>query len=276
MSALIVVLRLPRCGRRPQMLTLTEAGIVGKVGLNEHGVGTCINILFGREPATSPDAVPVHVLARAALSCGSLEEAEAVLRGAPRHCHTHLLLADRGGRYRMVEFCGQELAIMGKEHDGAAPPPARAHTNHYLHPRFAGVDADSDLCHTRERHQRAQEIIRAQGGGRPGEGHALALRVLGDRENQPKSILYGSALGITPHRTLGTLCTMIFDLRGLQMHVTKGDAMRQEYSAVGLWPPQHPPSAAAAQSAAPPRASCSSRSRVAVEASPGAGPSIAA
>jgi len=248
MSAFIVILRLPRSGDgRPQMLTLTEAGIVGKVGINEHGVGACINILFGQEPADSPDVVPVHILARAALSAESLDGAEAILRSAPRHCHTHLLLSDSHGRYRMVEFCGKDLAVLGKEHDAqATPPTARSHTNHFLHPRYHGVDADSDLCHTRERHKRAEEIIRAHGGGRrPGEGMDLVRRVLGDREGQPKSILYSSAPGITPQRTLATLCSMIFDLRGQKMHVTRGDALRQDYAPVPLWsssasPPRSP------------------------------------
>mmetsp|Transcript_34655 Transcript_34655/g.99922 ORF Transcript_34655/g.99922 Transcript_34655/m.99922 type:complete len:382 (+) Transcript_34655:100-1245(+) len=239
MASGVVILRLPRCGKRPEMLTLTEAGIVGKVGLNEHGLGTCINILFGKEPARTADVVPVHILARAALECESIEDVDALLRGAPRYCYSHLLVTDKRGRYRMMEFCGPKLEVLGEEHDGKEAPPAVVHTNHYLHPSFAGSDENSDLAHTRKRRKRAVEIIEGFGSGAPSHSDVareLAKSVLGDRKDAPKSILYNDAPGMGPDRTLATLCSFVLELKSLQMHVTRGDAMLQQYDVVPLSP----------------------------------------
>ena len=49
-----------------EVLTLTEAGMLAKIGLNSHGFGVCLNILRSTDDGTRP-GVPVHVLLRALL-----------------------------------------------------------------------------------------------------------------------------------------------------------------------------------------------------------------
>lgn len=49
-------------GRR--VTTVTEYGIVGKIGINGHGLGTLFNILHHRDDAAGAVGVPVHVIAR--------------------------------------------------------------------------------------------------------------------------------------------------------------------------------------------------------------------
>ena len=51
-------------GRRVE--TLTEAGIVGKIGMNDRGVAVLLNILGHRDDGP-PVGVPVHVLCRSVL-----------------------------------------------------------------------------------------------------------------------------------------------------------------------------------------------------------------
>jgi isopenicillin-N N-acyltransferase like protein len=47
--------------RKPRVLTFTEAGFVGKIGMNSAGLGLCCNLLV--TPQTRP-GVPFHVLCR--------------------------------------------------------------------------------------------------------------------------------------------------------------------------------------------------------------------
>ena len=65
--------------------TFTEAGILGKIGLNNHGVGVCINIL-GSSSDGGLGGIPIHILLRLLLqSCQSLEDADALLRASAGH-----------------------------------------------------------------------------------------------------------------------------------------------------------------------------------------------
>lgn len=47
---------------RPNILMATEAGIVGKIGLNSEGLGVCLNLL-GPEHNTMR-GVPIHIILR--------------------------------------------------------------------------------------------------------------------------------------------------------------------------------------------------------------------
>merc|ERR1712217_465596 len=94
---------------RPCILTLTEPGMVGKIGMNENGVGVCLNALRGRVSCDPVDGIPVHCLVRMILACESLHEANALLHKTPQNCSCHLLLADAIGQYRMLEFSERAL-----------------------------------------------------------------------------------------------------------------------------------------------------------------------
>ena len=62
-----------------RVLTVTEPGIVGKIGLSSAGLGVCLNFLIA---ARSSDGVPIHILLREALEAGSLDSACLRLRAA--------------------------------------------------------------------------------------------------------------------------------------------------------------------------------------------------
>ena len=55
--------------------TLTEAGILGKIGLNDAGLGVCLNLLSTTADG-GRDGTPIHVLLRQMLqSCRSVDDA---------------------------------------------------------------------------------------------------------------------------------------------------------------------------------------------------------
>ncbi|MDG4790499.1 C45 family autoproteolytic acyltransferase/hydrolase [Micromonospora sp. WMMD1102] len=93
------------------VLTLTEAGMVAKTGLNSAGVGVCVNMLgCDRDGLPGPGVepgVPYHVLLRAVLEADSLSEAlKAAFRGT-RNSSINLLLgqaAEAGGELIDLEL----------------------------------------------------------------------------------------------------------------------------------------------------------------------------
>lgn len=87
----------------PDLLTLTEAGIVGKIGINDAGLAMCINLLRSDGDSGGP-AAPMHIILRRVLEeCHTVDEAIALLEKTPRCTSCNHMLADRGGSIADVE-----------------------------------------------------------------------------------------------------------------------------------------------------------------------------
>lgn len=69
----LVVLDVRPNDGKPRYKIVTEAGIIGKIGLNEHGVGVCLNAIRAR--GVNVDKMPVHLALKVALECRSKDEA---------------------------------------------------------------------------------------------------------------------------------------------------------------------------------------------------------
>jgi len=61
-----------------QILQLSEAGMIGKIGLNNQGLGVTLNYLYDEHVDFS--TVPIHILLRQVLECRTLEEAQNAAR----------------------------------------------------------------------------------------------------------------------------------------------------------------------------------------------------
>ena len=124
--AAMVLLRVTdQRGRR--LLTLTEAGMLAKIGCNDRGFGVCLNILRsvddGREPG-----VPVHVLLRHLLDCDDVDAACATARALQHGASSNILAADRGGHAASIEVSPRGVAVI------VPGGGTLAHTNHFLDP----------------------------------------------------------------------------------------------------------------------------------------------
>ncbi|MFF2300513.1 C45 family autoproteolytic acyltransferase/hydolase [Arthrobacter sp. NPDC058127] len=110
--------------------TVTEYGIVGKIGVNAHGLGILFNILHHEQDGHGIGA-PVHVLARAVLDeSRNLNQAMLRLASAPVSASTSLTL--------VAHAAGESAAVSVELNPGGvgyALPDAQgllAHTNHFL------------------------------------------------------------------------------------------------------------------------------------------------
>lgn len=132
----------------PDIAMVTEAGIIGKIGLNASGVGCCLNAIRAR--GLDSTRLPVHFALRAILESHSRGDALATLRKLGGVAGSaHILVADPEGAVGL-EFAG------GKERIGEIGPDARGrvvHTNHLVleHP---GVEEPGWLPDSGERLER--------------------------------------------------------------------------------------------------------------------------
>ncbi len=186
-----------------EVLTVTEPGIVGKIGLCSEGFGVCLNFLSAPR---SNDGAPIHVLLREALDAPSLEAARGRLRQAGTGRGGNILLADAGGEAFNFEFAGDasdERAVTGNF----------CHTNHCLFRDLAAGDMEEN---SKARWTRAEELL---------EGAAAASvedvkRILSDRRDADAPICapYQPLFGLE----LGTLCTAVMDLPDRRLHLRMG------------------------------------------------------
>lgn len=94
-----MVLLATRDDRGFDVLTLAEAGMLAKTGLNSAGVGVCVNMLGCDRDGlsrTGEPGVPYHVLLRAVLEADSLSWAVRTACRSPRNASINLLLGQAG------------------------------------------------------------------------------------------------------------------------------------------------------------------------------------
>lgn len=108
---------------------VTEAGLIGKIGLNSAGVGVCLNAI--KMKGMDPNRMPCHLGLRMVLDSTSREEAVRTLEkyGVASACH--MLIADASGSVG-VEWSSSD--VQKCEMNSANQV---FHSNHYLlkHPQ---------------------------------------------------------------------------------------------------------------------------------------------
>lgn len=122
-ARLAVLLKITKSDGR-KILTLTEPGIISKIGFNSDGVGVTINFMLGEK---KPKGVPVHVLLRAVLDSADATYAGECIQKYGTHTTGNLLVADKEGACFNFELTGEKV-FMDEPEGGFF-----IHTNHYLH-----------------------------------------------------------------------------------------------------------------------------------------------
>ncbi len=113
---------------RPDFVTVVEAGLLAKAGMNAAGLGLATNALVCAGDRGEP-GVPFHVILRALLDAGSVTDALVVLQRAIRSSSANYLIADAGGVGIDVEAApGDFTALSLLSPDGGL----LLHTNHFL------------------------------------------------------------------------------------------------------------------------------------------------
>ena len=121
----------------PNYVTIVEAGLLAKMGFNDAGLGVCTNTLVSSRDVGQP-GVPYHVLLRTLLDAPTMTDATRCLMTAERALSANYLLAHSDGLAVNVETLpgGREGVSVSMPWDGVL-----AHTNHFVAPDFAPLDA---------------------------------------------------------------------------------------------------------------------------------------
>lgn len=202
------------------ILTFTEAGMLGKVGMSSAGFGVAFNYLY---PNGALNGLPIHALLRAILECSSYDEALNLLKNTDlTGTSGNILLANAQGQATNFELSGTS----------ATPIPTTgkffAHTNHYI----GGVENDPEagagfLHNSFERYTRTQEVLGNLSSFNVAEAEqVLTERGAGDgmlcRDFIPEEA--GHTMGT------GTIASIVMDLPNKTMHLALDPQHSKEFT----------------------------------------------
>ncbi|KAL8841482.1 MAG: hypothetical protein Q9170_000945 [Blastenia crenularia] len=199
----LIRLRIDRTDQ-PSIDMITEAGIIGKIGLNSAGVGVCLNAV--RAKGVDFSRLPCHLALRKCLDSTRREEAVAALQHAGVASSCHILVADPHGGSGL-ECSAVDLVVLPMSSKGVV-----THTNHYIdeHP---GVEDEPDLKDTYARLERITELIKF---AKPDLRSVQTL--LEDDRGYPASINRQR----TDNSSVMTLFSIVMDLPGHSAEVRVG------------------------------------------------------
>ncbi|KAL2066054.1 hypothetical protein VTL71DRAFT_2125 [Oculimacula yallundae] len=130
---------------------ITEAGIIGKIGLNSHGVGCTLNALKAK--GVSFTRLPCHLALRTVMESSSRNEAISTLEASGVASACHILIADATGGTGLE--CTSEDVVRLEMEDGVV-----THTNHMIVKHKESIVEVADwLPDTGFRLQRIRELL---------------------------------------------------------------------------------------------------------------------
>ncbi len=209
-----------------EILTLAEAGMVAKTGMNSKGIGICTNLIVCDE-APRQLGVPHHVLLRGALESVNFDEALRSITSPGRSSSANFMLADAGGEAIDIEITPNNFGYLLPQ------DYLLIHSNHFI----SGVEVNdvrkgiSKL--TLVRPERVRHILEDKRNARQVtvEDFQAAFR---DHFSYPSGVCRHPVPGEEESENSETLFSIIMDLAERVLSIAKGPPCEHDYIAFEL------------------------------------------
>jgi isopenicillin-N N-acyltransferase like protein len=205
----------------PDFVTVVEAGLLAKTGLNAAGLGLVTNALV-TDADTGAPGLPYHVLLRAVLDCGTVTEAVRVLQAGVRSSSANYLIAHASGAALDVEAAPGDFTRLYPlfPSDGLL-----LHTNHFLSPRLPAAQ-DLSLW---AMPSSAVRLQRLRAGARTPASLDDFRALLADHADYPHSICSHPDPDDHPLEQGATLASVLMDLKARRLWLAAGNPCRASY-----------------------------------------------
>lgn len=222
--AACVLLRV-RAPGEPELLTMTEAGMVAKIGLNSAGVAVSLNLLRSLDDGREV-GMPVHILLRKMLQAPNFAAARAAADLVPPSGSSCITLASAAGELLSLEVTPSGVAEVLPE------AGLLAHANHCVDAgAIAGECALEPTSTSRERAGRAWELLRA---GRGQVDVAALQAILRDHADDPRCICRHPNMAVPRLDRGESICGIVLDPGARVMHVAPDVPCTVPFTAVAL------------------------------------------
>jgi isopenicillin-N N-acyltransferase like protein len=235
-SAQTLVVLEARQDDAPDFVTVVEAGLLAKAGMNAAGLGLVTNALV-TDADTGAPGLPYHVLLRAILDCATVTDALTVLQSGTRSSSANYLIAHSSGGALDVEAAPGDFT---RVYPLFPDHGVLLHTNHFLSPRIHPVDLS--LWAMPSSAVRLQRL-------RAGVPETATLddfrALLADHADYPHSICAHPDPAEHPCEQGATIASVLMDLSAGQLWVAAGHPCQAPYERLEAVPTDDEPAALA-------------------------------
>lgn len=200
----------------PSFVTVAEAGMLAKTGLNAAGVGLVTNALVTADDVGEV-AVPYHVVLRAVLDADGISDALAAIQRERRASSANFVLAQDDGLAVCVEAMPGDYSRLHvlQPTDGLV-----VHTNHFLASRFDGKDVGLWLFP--DSPFRLQRLTALSSARRPGISADSIMAALTDHVNDPHGICSHPDARLDVVDQAASVASVVMDLTTRVMWLSDG------------------------------------------------------
>jgi isopenicillin-N N-acyltransferase-like protein len=215
---LVVLEARPQDG--PDFVTVVEAGLLAKTGMNAAGLGLVTNALVTDADIGEP-GLPYHVLLRAVLDCGTVTEALKVLQAGLRSSSANYLIAHASGAALDVEAAPGDFTRLYPlfPEDGVL-----LHTNHFLASRIDPVDLSLWAMP-----DSAVRLQRLRGAAKTANTLDDFRVLLADHADYPNSICAHADPADHPREQGATIASVLMDLNARHLWLAGGHPCQVRY-----------------------------------------------
>jgi isopenicillin-N N-acyltransferase like protein len=210
----------------PDFVTVVEAGLLAKTGLNAAGLGLVTNALVTDADEGVP-GLPYHVLLRAILDCTTVTEALTVLQAGLRSSSANYLIAQASGAALDVEAAPGDFTRLYPQFPGRG---LLLHTNHFLAPHLHPVQ-DVSLWAMPSSAVRLQRL--QAGAGTPATLDDFRA-LLADHADYPHGICSHPDPREHPLEQGATIASVLMDLTARRLWLAAGNPCQAPYAELDL------------------------------------------
>lgn len=197
----------------PDILMITEAGIIGKFGVNENGVAVAMNAL--RTPTCIP-GVPVHCTLRGILNSPTLGDALGAIIAKPSASAANFMLAGSCGEVLDCERLPDDYQVIYPQNC------ILTHANYITSDRLKIHHRDNVAlgdCSSFIRHNRSAKLA---------ESHQIVSpdhlkQILSDHADEPRSICAHARTDLPAYLARCTVFTILIDTDERSMEICPGN-----------------------------------------------------
>ncbi len=200
---------------RPNFVTVVEAGLLAKVGINSSGLGLVANALI-TDRDVGEAAVPFHVVLRGILDATTITDALKAIQRRPRSSSANYLIGHRDGLALDVEAAPGDYSHLHLIYptDGVI-----LHTNHFQATGFADRDVSIwAMPDTPFRLERLHELVDRHGSSDIGFWQG----VLADHAGHPFGICCHPDQRVHQHDQGATVAAVTYDLDAGELWIAHG------------------------------------------------------
>lgn len=219
----LVVLKIHQ-KNKPDLLLFTEAGIIGKFGLNSEGVGVCLNALAS-DQRVKGTTVPLHVVLRGILNSPTLSDAIQNTGRMNLACCANFQTASAQGQAIAIEAGPGDFDVLYGEEGFLV------HTNHFLSPRFYQIHDTGKMSFpdTFLRYGRMRQMIREALTTEERLSVETIQNFFRDHKGYPDSICRHEDEREPEGKRMGTVFSILMNLSRREMYLTSGNPCETSY-----------------------------------------------